>query len=71
MAADTGALELFGSSERSRWRASLDSYEEVVRLLTSQKKRSKGESLMALDKWLELHTYKHPPPVLCREFVFT
>ena len=47
----SGAVELFGSSECNQWRSSLDSYEEVVRLLTSQKKRSKGESLMSLDKW--------------------
>ena len=47
----SGAVELFGSSECSQWRSSLDFYEEVVRLLTSQKKRSKGESLLDLDNW--------------------
>jgi hypothetical protein len=47
------AVELFESCESSQWRSTLDSYDEVVRLLSSQKKRSKGESLLALDKWFQ------------------
>ena len=56
----SGAVELFGSSECSQWRSSLDFYEEVVRLLTSQKKRSKGESLLDLDKWSASQRTSHP-----------
>lgn len=47
------AAGLFESCECSQWRACLDSYEEVVSLVTSEKKRSKGESLMVLDKWFQ------------------
>lgn len=51
MAAKSAAVELFERGECSQWRAFLDFYEEVVTLIASHKKRSKGESLEALDKW--------------------
>ena len=45
------AAELFATTDGGRWSGYLDRYEEVVSLVSSQKKRSKGESLELLDKW--------------------
>ena len=48
----SGNSLLYESTDCSRWRAALDSYEEAVRLVTSQKKQRKGETLAELDNWL-------------------
>ena len=51
------AGELFASRDCGLWRDSLDRYEEAVRLVTSQKKRREGESLILLDKWSEKESH--------------
>ena len=44
--------ELFLSADSGRWQASLDSYHEVLALITSTKNRgSSSGSLALLDKW--------------------
>ncbi|CAI8050614.1 hypothetical protein GBAR_LOCUS27775 [Geodia barretti] len=49
-----GGKELFSSEDSGRWRASLDSYDQVLTLLASSKKRgSSSSSLKLLDKWYQ------------------
>lgn len=50
-AATSPATELYETADGGRWTGYLDRYEEVVSLVSSEKKRSKGESLEPLDRW--------------------